>query len=269
MIIKKLLFVLVSSLLATQAFASRANSDYGNGGRSVVFTLSMGPAWARPGETQSTTNLSVFGVDWNTYAPLPVSRALKFSKTAKGTKALYTGELFVGLVGNINSVVSGQLGLALAGNSSVKLKGTIWTDTNPYLRNFNYSYRVISKRLSVKGKALYEVNPYDIFPYISGSVGVALNNSSGFTITPYIPVTSPLLDPGPIYSARNATAVAWTVGTGLEAALDDGWRVGLGYEFADWGASSLGPSIGQLVGRGLRLSSLRAHEFAISLSYIS
>lgn len=76
------------------------------------------------------------------------------------------------------------------------------------------------------------------------------NNAHGFQSTPT------LIDalPTPGFSSHTQTAFTDTVGTGIQKALHQHWQVGVGYEFADWGKSSLGHAEGQALNNELGLN---------------
>ncbi|KTC88148.1 MULTISPECIES: outer membrane protein [Legionella] len=265
MTIKKLLMGLLGCVLATEVFAGSmySNSSYDDrSGWPVVATLSVGPAWARPGEGQVLTlqpNVT------KSYIPFPVSRTIKLVSTARGTNTLFTGEFFLGLYGNINSVVIGQLGLTVGASSQVRTRGLVYEDSNLDFGNFTYSYGVRNVRGAVKGKMLYDPEFYDVFLYLSGSAGVGYNHSSGFTINTLLVQEIP----APSFSDKSRSAFSYTLGTGLETLLDDNWRVSLGYEFADWGRSNLGPAIAQTLGNGPHINNLRTHELQLGITYMS
>ncbi|KTD24633.1 outer membrane protein [Legionella maceachernii] len=265
MIIKKLPMVLLGFALARDALAGGmySRSPYDDRtGWPFVATLSVGPAWSRPGESQVLTlqpNVN------KAYIPLPTSRTIKLVTTAQGTNTLFTGEIFLGLYGQINSVVTSQIGLAFGASSQVRTKGNVFEDSDIEFGNFTYSYGIRNVRGALKAKFLYDPNYYDLLPYISGSAGIGYNHSSGFTINTRLFQEIP----APSFSDESKSAFSYTLGAGLETYVDDNWHVGLGYEFADWGRSNLGPAIGQTLGTGPHINSLRTHELQISISYVS
>jgi len=265
MIIKKLPIVLLICALITNAFAGSMSSNasyYDRSGWPFFVTLNVGPAWSRPGESQVLTlqpNVS------KAYIPFPMSRSIRFVSTAKGTNTLFTGEIFFGLYGNINSAVIGQLGLAFGGSSQVRVKGTVYEDSNIDFGNFIYSYGVRNARGAVKAKLIYDPGFYDVYPYMSGSAGISNNHASGFTINTKLFQEIP----APLFPDKSKGAFSYTLGAGVETLLDDNWRVSLGYEFADWGQSNLGAAIGQTIGLGPHINSLRTHELQLGVTYMS
>ncbi|MBA3535277.1 MAG: porin family protein [Tatlockia sp.] len=262
MALRKFWLVALTCLLSTNTWAGSmgTRSNFGEG--SFVATLSIGPAWARPGEKQTV----ILQPDLiKTYSPIPTSRALKFVSVARGTETLAAGELFLGLRGCVNSIVEGQFGLVVGAGSQVKLQGSVFEDADPLFNNFSYSYGVRNSRVAAKAKFLYDTGVYDLYPYLSGSAGIGFNRASGFALKPNIIEEIP----APPFENRNETSFSYSIGLGLETALDPNWRLGLGYELVNWGRSALGSADGQRVGRGLVVKNLRAHEVLVSLSYVA
>ena len=262
MTIKKLQMVFLGCLITTTALAgSRMRDYYNESSWPIVATLSVGPGWARPGETQTLTLQPQIE---KAYVPNPTSRALRFVNTTKHTDTLAAGEFFLGLYGDVNSVVEGQLGLAFGMSSQARLGGTIYEDADPAFNNYSYSYKIRNSRIGVKIKALYKTGYYDVIAYLSGCAAVGTNNSARYRI-------APLLDtevPSPFFSNNNSTTLSYNFAVGVEAPVDPNWRVGLGYEYANWGKSQLARAPEQTVGSGLTLGNLRVQELMVSLTYI-
>lgn len=262
MTIKKLRVVVLAYLLATNVFAA-STVETGFGGSGFIATLNIGPGWTRPGDSQI---LKLQPEIQKAYIPQPTSSSPRLITTANGTESLVAGEIFLGYHGLINSVVEGQIGLAIGASSQVKLKGSVYEDADPLFNNYSYTYGIRNTRLALKAKVLYDPNFYDLFPYLSASGGLGYNHASGFTIKSKIP--EEVLPP--IFSNNNETGFSYSFGVGLEAAVDINWRVGLGYEFTDWGKSALGIAMGQTVGdKSLRVGGVRVHELLVSLSFVA
>lgn len=263
MIIKKLRVVALACLLSTNVFAGSMGYESGFGGPGFFATLSLGPAWARPGDSQVLTLQPEVR---KAYVPLPAKRTMRLVTTGKGTDSMITGELFAGYRGPINSVVEGQLGVVLGASSQAKLKGDVYEDADPLFNNYSYSYGVRNTRIAVKAKLLYDTGFYDLYPYLSASGGLSYNHASGFAINPkIIEEVAP-----PLFRNNNETEFTYGFGVGLEVALETNWRLGLGYEFVDWGKSALGPALDQTLGdKSIRLGVLQSHELLISLSFVA
>lgn len=260
--IRKLRVAVLAFLLATNVFAaSRVESGFGVSG--FIATLGLGPGWARPGDSQILTLQPDIQ---KAYVPLPMRRTLQLISTAEGTDSLVVGELFLGYHSLINSVVEGQFGLAIGASSQVKLKGSVYEDADPIFNNYSYTYGIRNTRLALKAKVLYDPSYYDLFPYLSASGGLGYNHASGFTIKPKIPEE---VDP-PVFSNNNETGFTYSFGIGLEAAVDVNWRVGIGYEFTNWGKSALGRAMDQTVGdKSIKESGVQVHELLVSLSFVA
>ncbi|MDR3442570.1 MAG: outer membrane beta-barrel protein [Legionella sp.] len=214
-----------------------------------VLTLSAGPAWSNNnGKTQTVFLQSDIE---KTYA------------AKKRSSTLGTGELFLGVQKLVHERVLGQLGVAVAAASNIKLAGDIWEDADPEFNNFTYAYNVNQLRVAAKGKLLANWE-HSVAPYISGSLGVGFTNAHNFSITPKIFEEIP----APGFRRHNNTTFSYTVGAGLQKSINNNLQAGIGYEFADWGKSHLRRAPGQTLNSGLHLSSIYTHELQFSLSYI-
>ncbi len=100
-------------------------------------------------------------------------------------------------------------------------------------------------------------------PYVSGSLGVGFNQAYHFNITPTIFAAVP----APNFTSNTTVAFTYTLGIGLQRAINAHWKVSAGYEFADWGKSQLGTALGQTLGAGLSLNHLYTNGIQFSLSY--
>jgi len=214
--------------------------------QNTVMTLTVGPAWQNGGMSQ--TLYLANGIE---------KRYISDDKT----RALAFGELFYGYEHTINSLLMAQFGVAAAVTSDATLSGDIWDDGDVRFDNLAYSYKVNHARVAVKAKLLGH-NSGKVMPYISGSIGVGINRAHEFSNTPKIFEAVPNAN----FTGRTKASLAYTLGVGMERVLNDYWRVGAGYEFADWGKSQLGAAFGQTTGRGLALNHLYTNGFALSAS---
>lgn len=211
-----------------------------------IVTLSGGVAWTTAGQNQYL---------YPFFVP-----SYEYYKYNSATSTMGSGEIFFGLQRVIYPNIIGELGLGVAGMSDAQVNG--YADVNGYPDAFGYSYKVNHGRLELKGKLIaYTMQP--IQPYISGSLGVAWNNSHD-----YRPV---LLNPAvyfPIwYEANVAVAFPYTVGAGVQTMLNPNWQVGIGYQFSDLGKSYLRGD-GVTLNKGLRLTHFYTNEALVSISYL-
>ena len=231
-------FVSGQIIAATSAFSQM--SPY-------IITLSAGPTWENAGESQ-TLFLSPF--------------IQKTYTSNKLTNTLFDGEVFLGIERALASHFQGQLGLAVAATSNANLFGAVWDDANPLFDNFNDTYNIQHTHIAAKAKVLGDMG-YLLKPYVSGSLGVGFNQARNFSAIPTIFAAVPT----PNFSSNTTTAFTYTVGLGLERALNTNWRVSAGYEFADWGKSQLGVAPSQTLGGGLSLNHLYTNGMLFGLSY--
>lgn len=214
-----------------------------------VATLSLGPVWENNGNTQTfylAPNIE------KTYAANHASHAL------------VDGDIFLGIQKPIREKLDGQIGLAVATTSNANLSGSIWDDALPQFNNFNYTYNVQHTHIAVKGKLIKDMG-HAFKPYVVGSLGVGFNQARNFTSTPTLfeAVSTPN------FQSNTTTAFTYTVGIGVQRAINQHWQAGIGYEFVDWGQSQLARASGQTMGQGLSLNHLYTNGLQFSLSYLS
>ena len=242
----KLISCILFTLLTNSANAGTMGRVTSDSLWPSVMTLSIGSSWAALGETQTFFLQSDIE---KTYA------------ANKQSNALVNGEFFVGWSRVVSPSFEGQFGLAAAIASSARGKGDIWEDADPAYNNFFYNYSVNHAHLAVKGKLI--ANTSKIRPYVQGSLGVGLNRSHDFSMTPKIFEAVP----APAFTNHTTTAFAYTVGLGLQKAFNDHLQGGLGYEFADWGKSQLAPAFGQTTNSALQSCHLYTNQLQLSISY--
>ena len=216
---------------------------------SWVGTVSLGPVWEDGGATQTF------------YLTPEIEKTYVANKT---TKALFAGEVFLGAQKTLSPMMYGQLGLAVAATSNASLSGAIWDDGDPQFNNFTYAYKIQHTHVAVKGKLLADAG-FWVMPWVSGSLGVGFNNAHGFHNTPTLFEALPTPD----FASHTQTAFTYTVGAGVQKALNEHWQMGVGYEFADWGKSSLGRADEQTHGGGLALNHLYTNGLMFNLTYLA
>jgi len=217
----------------------------------TVATLSAGPAWYHAGRTQTIDLQPDFT---NTYV------------THQEEHLIASGEFFLGLQKQpMGSTWRGQLGLAVAINSGARTQGDIWELSEPDFDNFTYQYKITQTRVTLKGKLLSTVFSETWLPYVSAGVGTGFNKTYNFAMSPKIFAAIPV----PAFKCNSQTALSYTVGAGLQHALNQYLHVGIGYELADWGKSNLSPATGQVSGTGLEFNHLYTNQLQFSLSYLA
>lgn len=214
-----------------------------------VGTLSAGPVWQGGGTTQTF------------YLTPDIEKTYTADKS---TSALFDGEVFLGLQKALNQTLYAQLGLAVAATSNATLSGAIWDDADPEFNNYTYNYKIQHTHVAAKGKLLADTG-FWLIPWVSGSIGVGFNDTHGFHSTPTIFEALPTPD----FSSHTQTALTYTVGAGVQKALNQHWQVGVGYEFADWGKSHLGRATGQTLNQGLGLNHFYTNGVLFNLTYLA
>lgn len=248
----KTLLLLATALLSSSAQATLAANNNPLPFVKHIFspfvaTLSLGPAWASPGQTQ-------------TFYLTPSIEKTYSSK--KSPSALFDGELFFGRQLQLHNDIQGQIGLAIAATSNANARGYVWDDANPLFNNFTYHYRIQHTHIAIKGKALLNKG-YPVTPWLSASLGIGLNRAHGFESTPTIVEALPI----PPFASHTSTAFTYTLGAGIQRLLTQHVQVGMGYEFADWGQSQLHRAEEQTMNSGLRLNHLYTNALLLNITY--
>jgi len=249
---KKVIVVIFGTIFINSALAGDDGMSQKNTRPQVwkkVVSLSMGPAWSSTSQTQT----------------IDLQPSLMQTYVANSnTQAFGSGELFFGLQHAVMPRLQAQLGLAIAGTTSIQLNGNVWQDADPDLNNFSYDYQIKHEHIAVKGKLLTDI--YQLLqPYISGSLGVGYNHAYNYTSIPKL-VTVPSEPP---FTSHTTTAFTYTLGAGVQRALNEQWAIGMGYEFADWGQSHLGAASDQVSNSGLHLSHIYTNQLQFSLNFIA
>lgn len=172
-------------------------------------------------------------------------------------------EVFLGGQYELSPSTMLQLGLVSTFGQAAHLSGEILEDTNPDFTNYNYDYKVNNTTVGIKAKMLFEMRD-GFFPYISGRASFASNRAYDFSITPKIFEEVP----APLFSSNTSKTFSYALGLGIERAYNANWRFGIGYEFSDWGNSSLGLAPGQTLNSGIALDNLYTNSIQFSVNYL-
>jgi len=244
-----LLLVLCTGLITSSTFADTTAAAAGNPDWTWVTTLSVGPAWESAGNTQTF------------YLTPEIEKSYVANKS---TKTLLDGEVFLGIQKALSQNMQGQLGVAVAATSDANLSGVIWDDADPEFDNFTYNYKIQHTHVALKGKLLAEAGLW-FTPWLSGSLGVGFNRAYSFNNEPIIWEAVKT----PNFSSHTQVAFTYTIGVGIQKALDKHYQIGLGYEFADWGKSQLGRAAEQTLNQGLTLNHLYTSAVLLNLTYLA
>jgi opacity protein-like surface antigen len=215
-----------------------------------VITATAGPDFVNPGQAQTLTLLPPFQ---NHYTKANSSQ----------TVADVGG--FVGVERVLTEKLSAQLGVSGYWDSSMTVKGDVWQFALPDFDDLSYTYRIHHARVMAATKLLTTLAQYSsLHPYVSGELGAAFNQASGYQETP--------LEVGaiatPPFSNHSQTSFAWGVGAGVDYNLNQQIRLGVGYQFTDLGAASLGQTTAQTTMQSLNLSHLYANQLRFQLTIL-
>lgn len=214
-----------------------------------VFSVSGGPAWYQVGKTQTLYIQPDFP---NSYIP------------QKNTDVLADGELFAGFQRMLPRNILGQLGITIAATTSATEKGQVWEFSDPIYDNFTYQYHITHLHVAIKGKALTTQLSKNNLPYFSGSAGVGFNRAYDYSTTPQLfEAVAP-----PNFQANTETTFTYTLGIGVQHVCSPHMQIGLGYEFADWGKSSLLTAAEQRTQDILQLNHLYTNQLQFNITFI-
>ncbi len=214
-----------------------------------VITFSAGAARIQSGTTQT---IYLTPTILKTFKPM-------------SSNTMVIAEIFAGAQMELSSNIQGQLGLALGITNNINREGDIWEQASPDFDNYIYQYRINQSRIGLKGKLLTVPMKGEISPYVTGNVGIGLNQARAYNSTPKIVTESAQ----PPFDSHATTSFTYTVGAGIQKAITSHWSIGAGYEFSDLGKSSLGRAAGQTLNQGISLSHLYTNGGIISLSYVA
>lgn len=214
-----------------------------------LLAVSGGPAWYHAGKTQTLYIQPDFP---NTYHP------------QKNTYVLADAELFAGFQRRLLHNTLGQLGVTVATTTSATEKGNVWEFSDPTFNNFTYQYHITHFHLAIKGKTLSTQFSQNNLPYLSGSAGVGFNRAYDYNTTPQIfEAISP-----PNFQANTKTTFTYTLGVGIQHICSPHTQIGLGYEFADWGKSSLLTAAEQRTRNVLQLNHVYTNQLQFNMTFL-
>lgn len=216
-----------------------------------VITLSAGPVWASGAKLQ------------NLYFSPELTRTYTVNES---TQPLTQGEIFLGRQRVLNAHFEGQLGVALVAVSKLKLSGDIWDFESPRFYNYTNTYTVQHQHIALKGKILAN-HGHKLKPWISASIGAGSNKAANYNQVPLICDVKVLTATN--FPSRRTTSFVYTLGAGLQQALTQHWQIGVGYEFADWGKSSLGGAAAQPAGnKGLAINNIHTNGLLFNITWL-
>lgn len=132
--------------------------------------------------------------------------------------------------------------------------------------NFPYSYQIQLRQILAEAKFLWKRWRH-WYPYASAGLGAAYNKASDFVV-----LFNKFLTFTPTFSEDTVASFSYKVGLGVDVDVYPSIRLGLGYRFSDFGASSLGSGhIDTFVlpnSSTLTTSHAYAHEVVAQLTFV-
>jgi opacity protein-like surface antigen len=154
--------------------------------------------------------------------------------------------------------------LALAATEPAKLAGSIWDNAEEEYNNYTYRYKLQHAHVAVKGQLLAQMG-WAVTPWLSGSVGIGFNRAFAYTNVATIFAARANNN----FQSNTETAFTYTLGAGIQKALNNNWEIGIGYEFADWGKSTLHRAVNQTAGSGLALNHLYTNGIQFNITWLA
>lgn len=214
-------------------------------------TVTIGPDFVQTGRAQTLTLLSPF--------------QNHYTATHRSQTAIDFGA-FVGVERTFLQGLSAQLGASVYIDSQLTAKGHVWQFGVPKFDNFTYGYHIKPMRAMLTSKLLTTFpNHHSLHPYLSGEIGAAFNRASNYHETPIAPLVTPMSP----FGNHTETSFAWGVGLGMDCNVTQQVRVGLGYQFSNLGAASLGRTTAATTNQALSLSHIYANQLRFQLTYLA
>lgn len=213
-------------------------------------TLSLGPDFIQQGRAQT---LSLYPPFENYYT------------NKKSTTTAVDGGLFVGVEHAMTEKTHLQFGVGGYLEQRINPQGKVWLFGSPLFDTLAYQYHVRHGRVVAEGKLLL-TTPYSplFHPYVSANLGAAFNRASDYQETPWVAGAVPT-QPFRGYTSNSFT---YGVGVGFDVSMSHNLRLGLGYQFADFGAVSLGPTPVAITSQTLSFPHLYANQIRFQLSLL-
>ena len=215
-----------------------------------LVTLTVGPDFVQAGQAQALTLLPPFQY---------------YYTNNSGTATVADAGGFVGVERFVTDYLSVQLGVAGYVDAQLTPQGDVWQFGVPLFDTLSYAYKVHHSRVMFSSKLLTTIPRYQtVHPYFSWELGTAYNNASAYQETPLIPLAVPMTP----FANHNQSAFAWGLGVGLDYNLNQHIRAGVGYQFADLGAVSLGVTPAASTTQTLGLSHLYTNQLRFQFTFL-
>ncbi|MES2217102.1 MAG: porin family protein [Pseudomonadota bacterium] len=154
------------------------------------------------------------------------------------TQTRFIGGGFLGAEISLYPLWSLQSGISYYQPSAFHANGTLIQGTDIDSQNqYQYEYLIQSYQLLFENKLLYHWQRY--FPYITAGLGAAWNNVGSFQAD----IQPPFTTFSNQFQSHNNTSFSYLLGFGVDVAVTDNLRLGIGYRFTDFGAANTGTAV--------------------------
>ncbi len=217
---------------------------------SAVITLSTGPTLENNGRTQNVL-----------LETSPQDLYNQYTDNNNWHSTLVT-QLFLGKDFYQKHHIKLRSGLTIGYLDDIQVGGIVNQFALPQFNNLSYQYNVQSFSALATLKLLLLHNK-KWQPYIDGGIGFSNNHSYGYQETPLIP-GAVAMNP---YGALSTNSFAYSLGAGVMYNFNRLFSAGLGYQFEDLGASSLGPSPASQTNQAPSLSHIYLQQILLNISW--
>lgn len=170
---------------------------------------------------------------------------------------------FIGVEKSFSRPMWLQTGIAAYGNTNITPKGDVWQFALPVFDNFRYRYNISNARIMLSNKLMTNLTSnQSILPYFSLELGAAFNRSHNY----HESIIEPLAIPMAPFYPQSTTSFSWGIGVGADYLLEENLRVGINYQFADLGRTSLGISPSQTTSQTLTMPHLWTNQIHFQLT---
>jgi hypothetical protein len=215
-----------------------------------LVTFTIGPDFVRQGQAETLSLLPPF--------------ANYYTNTNSST-TVFDGGIFVGVERAFADKLSVQLGVSGYRDTQMSPKGHVWLFTLPEFDTLSYTYHIQHTRVMAEGKFLTSLCSYpSLHPYVSWGLGAAFNEAQNYQETPFIAGAIPTAP----FANHTQTSFTWSVGVGFDYTLSAHTRFGVGYQFADLGSVSLGPTPAATTNQTLSFPHLYTSQLRFQLTLL-
>ena len=213
-------------------------------------TLSLGPDFIQQGRAQTLILYPPFA---NHYT------------NKKSTTTAIDGGVFIGFENDMTEKTLLQFGISGYLDQRINPKGNVWLFASPLFETLAYQYHVRHGRVVAEGKLLLKTPQNTLWhPYLSVNLGAAFNQASDYQETPLIAGAVPTQP----FVGHTSTSFTYGLGAGFDFFMTHNLRLGMGYQFADFGAVSFGPTTAAITSQTLSFPHLYTNQVRFQLSIL-